>query len=286
MQASKGPTDNTIPIVLCIIILATVLAPVLRAGYYTDDNYNSLVYEVVHSKFHGSLGEIIYSYSYGWMLWGRLYPIGVAISYIEWYYLGWDVIYIKLLNIAVVILSGVAAYQLVHRLTSCISTSLLTLLLLSLTIQTRIHFDPITSYPLLVTFVLLMTLWQAIAFDIFCGSKNRSALVGSAAMHAIILLTYEVAIIAILLNIAVLLRHHFSFKKGLRFLSSHFCITIVYFSIVIALRLIATETYKGIALGSWSAIPMSFLINFYGGSRNFIEGPEDRHDVVTKAQAI
>ncbi len=260
----KNKWDTTIWIALYLLLFTVVLAPILHSGFYNDDILNSLTFETVHSTFHGSLIEMIKFYSYQWATdSGRLFPVAFVITYTSFYYLGWDPIYIKLLGIFFVLLASLSSCRFVYRLTDSRSTALLTLLILPISIQTRIGHDPILSYVLLLLICLLFIFEQAIAFDTYCKTGSRSALICSLALFVLSLLTYEVSMIAILLNGVILLKYHIGFKKAVQLLFFHVSTLLLYLGIVLVLRQNVTQVYGGIAIGSLSVALKSFLINLY-----------------------
>ena len=253
-------------IALCLLLFVAVLAPVLQSGFYNDDVLNSLTFEIVHSKFNGSLTEMIRFYSYGWAVnSGRLFPMAFASVYSAFYFFGWDPLYIKLLSIGFVLLVSLSACRFVYSLTGSRSTALLTLLLLPITIQTRIGNEPILSNVPMLLISLIFIFEQAIAFDTHCKTGRLSVLLYSLTLLALGLLTYEVSMIAILLNGVVLLKHRVGLKKAIRLSYLHISVIMAYLVIVLILRRNATQVYEGVAIGSLSGALKSFLINLYAG---------------------
>ena len=253
-------------IALCLLLFVAVLAPVLQSGFYADDVLNSLTFEVVHSKFNGSLIEMIRSYSYHWAVnSGRLFPMAFASTYSAFYFLGWDPLYIKLLSIGFVLLASLSACRFVYSLTGSRSIALLTLLLLPITIQTRIGNDPILSYVPVLLISLLFIFEQAIAFDTHCKTGRLSVLLYSLTLFALSLLTYEVSMIAILLNGVVLLKHRVGLRKAIRLSYLHIGVLMTYLLTVLILKRNATQVYEGVAIGSLFGALKSFLINLYAG---------------------
>lgn len=209
--------DTTIWIALYLLLFTVVLSPILHSGFYNDDIFNSLTYELVQWTYHGSLIEMIKSITHQWATnSGRLFPMAFVITFTSFYYLGWDPVYIKLLSILFVLLASLSSCRFVYRLTDSRSTVLLTLLILPISIQTRIGHDPILSYASLLLISLLFIFEQAIAFDTYCKTGSRSALICSLTLFVLGLLTYEVSMIAILLNGVILLKHHIGFKKAVQ----------------------------------------------------------------------
>jgi hypothetical protein len=256
--------DFAIWIALYLLLFTVVLAPILHSGFYNDDILNSLTFETVHSTFHGSLIEMIKFYSYHWAIdSGRLFPMAFVITYTSFYYLGWNPIYLKLISVFFVLLASLSSCRFVYRLTDSRATALLTLLILPITIQTRIGHDPILSYVSLLLISLLFIFEQAIAFDTYCKTGSRSALTCSLVLFVLGLLTYEVSMIAILLNGVVLLKYHIGFKKAVRLSFFHVTTLLLYLGIVLALRQNVTQVYGGVAIGSLSVGLKSFLINLY-----------------------
>ncbi len=260
----KNKWDTTIWIALCLLLFTVVLSPILHCGFINDDVLSSLTYEIVHSTFHGSLIDMIKFYSYQWAIThGRIFPMALATSYTTLYYLGWNPFYIKLFSIFFVLLVSLSSCRLVYRLTDSRSVALLTLLMLPITIQTRIGNEAILSNVPLLLISLLFIFEQTIAFDTYCKTGSRGALICSWALFVLGLLTYEVSMIAILLNGVILLKYRIGFKKAVQLSFFHVSTLLSYLGIILVLRQNVTQVYGGVAIGSLSVALKSFLINLY-----------------------
>lgn len=261
----KNNCDFTIWIALCLLLFTVVLSPILHSGFINDDVFNSLTFETVQLTFQGSLIEMIkfYSYDYWAITYGRLFPMGLATVYSAFYYLGWDPFYIKLFSIFFVLLVSLSACRFVYRLTDSRLMALLTLLMLPITIQTRIGNEAILSNVPLLLICLFFIFEQTIAFDTYCKTGSSGALICSWALFTLGLLTYEVSMIAILLNGVILLKHHIGFRNAVQLSFFHVSTLMLSLGIVMVLRQNVAQVYGGIAIGSSSVALKSYLINIY-----------------------
>ncbi|MEP6821229.1 MAG: LamG domain-containing protein [Chthoniobacterales bacterium] len=197
-----GFSDLFIARVLCAVALAIALLPYLNPGFYSDDVFNSVFLGELHIK-GLSLWQSIVATNHSWMTWnGRLFPVGIVTGSLAWYFASGQIAS-RLLQISLIILNLFVCVRLLRGLTKSSTFPLLFLATIPAFFQARLDHDPMTSFsPLLQTVLLLILL--AVLFFLKYLEKGRPAdLFISLLCHTGALLTYELALTAIVIMVAV-----------------------------------------------------------------------------------
>jgi len=184
------------------------LSPVLASGFDGDDLGNSVgvARSVLEAQGQG-LGDLIHSILAsvpGWAQAGRFFPL-TAYGAFLFYVVDGTALVLKLFVIALILVDlGLLGY-LATRITGSRTLGLLAILIAPLLFQLRIavYHDPITAFSGLLQVVLTLTLISLALLLPYLKSGRRRYLVGSLAVYAVSLLTYEITIPFFLLFTAV-----------------------------------------------------------------------------------
>jgi len=258
---------STIPLrygaALSLGLLLVSIWPVLLGGPYGDDALNVATRGYIVLKF-GSLWNLIYAYTTGWItIQGRIYPLAFAITNTIWYLANGHEMVAKAINLAILFLALGSFYTLIVRLSGRRVLGFFFLLAFSVCLQTRAWYDPNTQFPGLITSVLLLTALQAIFLCRFLEKGSLVNLAVSVFLFTAALLTYELAIVAIPVNVLVAYSACRNEWRRYWAIAPHLALFALYAGIVLLIR--PTEvSYPGIAVGLSANTFRSLAINLYG----------------------
>jgi hypothetical protein len=175
------------------------LSPVLESGFFGDDAINS--WNSARSVLHGQglgLGDLIHSILANvadWAQSGRFFPLSAYGAFL-FYFVDGHPLLLKLFVLALILVDlGLLGY-LATQITGSWALGVLAILITPLLFQLRLtaYNDPIAAFSGLLQVVLTYTLIALALLQLYLKSGKRRYLVGSLAVYAVSLLTYEIGI--------------------------------------------------------------------------------------------
>jgi len=182
-----------------LALAVTSLSPLLGGGFDGDDLPNSVGYarSVLHvqGKDLGDIIQYILAAVPGWAQSGRFLPLGGYGAYL-FYFVDGSALAMKLVVLALILVDlGLLGY-LATQITGSRTLGVLAILITPLLFQfrTSVYHDPITAFSGLLQVVLTCTLISLALLLLYLKSGKRRHLLGSLAVYAASLLTYEITI--------------------------------------------------------------------------------------------
>jgi hypothetical protein len=270
----ENKTNHLFVKILVISTVVLLLYPYTLAGYFFDDIYNSVLngYLIANNL---TLREYAIGQIQLWIDNGRLYPLAAITGMWSWHYFD-TLLQARYYQISMAVLNIFIWYLLIRELLKSELIPLISILLLSCTIQFNPRWDGLTSFQSLNQLVFAFINFSAL-FLIYGINKfdkiNIIFIVCSLFLSTCALLTYEIGIISIILNILILLTHgknHSYYKKLIRYF---LLILIVYISVYQYFSMKKTSVYDGIQFEIglkviytflnqiFSAFPLAFMAN-------------------------
>jgi hypothetical protein len=249
-----------------------VVSPALWSGLFGDDIINALTPELVQNTY-GSLYRLIFDTALGWAAIGRLYPISIAVSYTVWNYAYYDPAYVKITSvIGYLVCLGVTA-DFMRRFTSSARAALFFILISALCVQFRVWFDAILCFPLLVPLTLTLVMLQASLLHSYLTFGSQWNLYLALAIFAAGLITYELAIVALPIDLVILGVARASHKQKFSVMAAIVGLFLVYLLLQNALRVPGAYVYEGtaisldttkfmraLAINLFAAFPLTYLM--------------------------
>jgi len=175
------------------------LSPLLESGLSGDDLPNSVSFarSVLHAQGNG-LGQLIHDTLASVPVWaasGRFFPLSGYAAFL-FYFVDGHALALKLFVLALILVDlGLLGY-LTTQMTGSRALGVLAILITPLLFQLRVavYHDPIASFAGLLEVVLACTLISLVLLLLYLKSAKRRYLVGSLAVYAVSLLTYEITI--------------------------------------------------------------------------------------------
>lgn len=247
----------------CAIFAFGILSPILAGGFYWDDSVLAGYAGIVEAS-GLSLSQKLTHDIMGWAIThGRLFPVGlIAVEVTSYLCGGIAPIWAKLVQVCLVIATLAIVGRLIAKLSRCPAIGALFLLISSLCLQLRPWHDPLTSFIPLIPLVSLLVFSQALLLNSYLQRSDWRALAGSVGLFAISLLTYELAVIAPLLNAVVLLRSHPPLARIIRVSMPYAFVFTLYVTACLLVR--SGHTYSGISIASLDGFARAFLIHTVG----------------------
>jgi hypothetical protein len=224
-----------------------VASPALWCGLIGDDIINALTPEWVQTTY-GSLYRLIFDTALSWAAIGRLYPISIAVTYTVWNYAYYDPAYAKLISLmGYLVCLGVTA-DFIRRFTTSARAALFFILITTVCVQFRAWYDAILCFPLLVPLTLTIVMLQASLLHSYLKSGSQWHLCLALAALAVGLLTYELAIVALPIDLSILWAARACHKQKLSILATIAGLFLAYLLLRIALRVPGATVYEGTAI--------------------------------------
>jgi hypothetical protein len=257
---------------LSLALSFIVVSPALWCGLFGDDIFNALTPELVQSTY-GSLYRLIVDTALGWAAIGRLYPISIAVGYTVWNYTYYDPAYAKISSvIGYLVCLGVTA-DFMRRFTTSARAALIFILISALCVQFRVWFDAILCFPLLVPLTLTLVMLQASLLHSYLTLGSQWYLYFALAVFAVGLLTYELAIVALPIDLIILWVARTSHKQKLSIMAAIAGLFLVYLLLQNAVRVPGAYVYDGtaisldttkfmraLAINLFAAFPLTYLM--------------------------
>lgn len=224
------------------------LIPVLDSGFYWDDAFFSVQLPVLRME-----GASILTRTWDeialYVLRGRINPFA-TFQFIFFYFLTDARVY-KTFLILLTVLSCVSFWLLAKKLYGTARLTKLILLALPLCFQLRIYHDPLVSYYGLMQMLAIEFCWALSLFLTYLREGRKGALIGSAALFMIGLLTYEMFYPLLAVLILAAWHERKSFRGALKASAVHIAAALLLLGLTVALRLAAADSapaYSGTAL--------------------------------------
>jgi hypothetical protein len=257
---------------LSLALSFIVVSPALWCGLFGDDIINALTPEWVQNTY-GSLYRLIFDTAVSWAAIGRLYPISIAVAYTVWNYTYYDPAYAKIISVIGYLVCLGATADFIRRFTASPRAALLFILISALCVQFRFWFDAILCFPLLVPLTLTLVMLQASLLHSYLKFGSRWYLYLALALLAVGLITYELAIVALPIDLIVLGVARSSHKKKLAIMAMIAGIFLAYLLLQNALLVPGASVYEGtaisldvtkfmraLAINLFAAFPLSYLM--------------------------
>lgn len=264
-NSAKGPDSQLTRWApyFCALFAFGFLSPILAGGLYWDDSVLSGYAGIVEAS-GLSLPEKLARDILGWATThGRLFPVGlIAVEVTSYFCGGIAPIWAKLVQVSLIVATLVVVGRLFASLSRCDALGALFLLICPLCLQLRPWHDPLTSFIPLIPLVSLLVFSQALLLNSYLQGGGALMLASSVGLFAISLLTYELAVIAPLLNAVVLLRCRPPITRIIRVGTPYAVVFALYVAACFLMR--STHTYSGITLASFDGSGRALLIHIVG----------------------
>lgn len=254
--------DSAVRQSLVVLALLLALLPFLRAGFFFDDIYNSVLPGEIMAR-GWTLGEFIERYIKGWAIQNsRLFPISLWFTYSSWFWFGslWAS---HLVQYSLALVDVVLFFYLVRRLAPAARVPWLAVLFLTAVIQFNPRWDGLSSFvplnPALVLIVLGAWIIGLAAMEAE-EPRRRTALIAAATLvTAVALLTYEVAALAPagIVLIAWTLRARAP-RAAVAMVVGQCVVSALYLVAYFYIKRLGASGYDGVLLGSLGAIVPTF----------------------------
>lgn len=272
-SASIGLSERFANVLTFAFILISLL-PVLDSGFYWDDAFFSV--QLPYLRMEGaSILTRTWDEIALYALRGRINPFA-TFQFIFFYFLTDARVY-KVFLILLTVLSCVSFWLLAKKLYGTDRLTRLILLALPLCFQLRIYHDPLVSYYGLMQMLMIEFCWALSLFLTYLREGRKGALIGSAAVFMVGLLSYEMFYPLLAVVILVAWHERKSFVGGLKSSAVHIAAALLLFGLTVALRRSAADAapvYSGTALslnpgkiiGAWfnqmsAAFPFSYRLS-------------------------
>jgi hypothetical protein len=206
-------------VALSLALSFIVVSPALWCGLFGDDIINALTPEWVQNTY-GSLYRLIFDTALSWAAIGRLYPISIAVTYTVWNYTYYDPAYAKVISlVGYLVCLGITA-DFIRRFTTSARAALFFILITALCVQFRVWYDAILCFPLLVPLTLTLVMLQAALLHNYLTFGSQWHLYLALAVFALGLITYELAIVALPIDLIILSVARTSHKQKLSMMAT------------------------------------------------------------------
>jgi hypothetical protein len=257
---------------LSLVLSFMVVSPALWCGLFGDDIINALTPEWVQNTY-GSLYRLIFDTAISWAAIGRLYPISIAVAYTVWNYTYYDPVYAKVISVIGYLVCLSVTADFIRRFTSSARAALIFILISALCVQFRFWFDAILCFPLLVPLTLTLVMLQASLLHSYLTFGSRRYLYLALVLLAVGLITYELAIVALPIDLIILWVARTSHKEKLSIMAMIAGIFLAYLLVQNAFRVPGASVYEGtaisldatkfmraLAINLFAAFPLTYLM--------------------------
>jgi hypothetical protein len=174
----------------CLLALvAFVLSPLLRTGYFSDDAVDSLLPGMLKVEGY-TLAEYIWTVSLNFITGGRLFPLQFA-ELCTWFYVVQTPVVHKAMVIVCVLLDVTLLYFLVRRVGKNAGFAAFATCLVFPLFQFRTTFDPLLSFFGLLQMITAGLLASLLALQIYLDTNRTRWMVLSVVTYAATILMYE-----------------------------------------------------------------------------------------------
>jgi hypothetical protein len=243
---------------LLLVYAIWISAPILFAGYYSDDVPNGLVLGAAQLT-QQSILAICKTHFLLWFYNGRIFPVAIFTGYPFFYFFHTITSY-QVAHSILIWISLLSVAWMVKQITKQMMSALLLLFLIPLCWSVRDYHDPLTSFS---TLLPLVTLFSAITIGGFIKAVEEKKWywsVGSLLAYVLAICTYEIGMASFVVIFLLGMTNQSSFKKQIKNIVPYFIITFLYVALTFYLRAMKTaHVYDGVQLGDLSHFGRTFV---------------------------
>jgi hypothetical protein len=181
-----------LPYAAVVIYVVLSLSPMLSSGYYSDDMVNSSLKGSIEIQ-NISIANYIKKQINDWLIQGRLFPLGLIITYTVAYYINKLVVY-KTIVMVMVIINILLLGKLTERISGDKYVALLTMIIIPILFQFRLYHDPILAFRGMTQIFMTFMLSSLILFIKYLETNRLRDIIISLLFYNFTLYIYEISV--------------------------------------------------------------------------------------------
>lgn len=252
-----------------------LLYPYMISGFFFDDIYNSTLKGYLHANNINFL-QHVENELIKWFDHGRLFPLSIIYGSASWYFFD-TLALMKVYQISITIFNIFLFYKLLLTVTEDKKYSTLVIIILACSIQFNPRWDGLTSFHALnqitlifITSSALMLLRSMVEVN---SHKLKLYVWASFILSVFALLSYEIGLVTLFLNILILFFYRNKFQNYKILTGLFLIVGAIYFLVNVILRFMQSGIYDGVGFSIsvnlfptflnqlFSAFPLAFLGN-------------------------